>query len=535
MIRKAALLLISSLLFISAFSLGLLNDISISPQSGKTEIKLSMDKVANFTDFSITAPDVIVFDLIAIDNGLPGFFYNVNNGSGVKSVELIKDYETNFLRVMIEVDKKYSYSKEYVGNNIIITLDNGVSPQIGMWKASTSEAGSKGNDNTLESYNNDFLITMDVENADVVTLLRGLAEYTKINLVMSNAVSGRVTVHVKEVPWKDLFDMVTRLAGLTYDEYPNMIRVGTFSEFAKEQTAMQDALPLDIKVYQLEFAKPQTVSSALKPVLSKRGVITIDDRTNSIVVKDIQDVHSKIQKIVETLDKKNLQVEIVVKVVEMTKKLQKDLGVKWTLSNIGSTTTSGTGGVTTNTTPMQSTVGAGVVTIGTVTQYGAINAQLDALEIAGKSKTLSNPRVTATNNTKAEILGGTEFFVNTVDVNGNVGSTPYTVGTILSVTPHVNSTRDITLEIEAELSTVENPTSTPVINTTKASTIQMVRDGETVVMGGFILNSESRTETGLPFIRSIPIIGHLFKTDNSLKNEKEVLIFITPHIIRDIE
>ncbi|MDD3804428.1 MAG: secretin N-terminal domain-containing protein [bacterium] len=510
-------------------ALGLLNDIEVSTVTGKTEVKLSLDKVANFTDFSITSPNVIVFDLIAIDNGLTGGYYTLKNGSGVNSIEIIKDFETNFLRVMVEVDDRYQYSKEYRGNDIVITVDKGVRSDIPVWKASSSSPSSKEETGSITETKSEYLITLDVENADVVTLLRGIAEYVGVNLVMSNQVTGKVTVHVKEVPWKDLFDMVTRLAGLTYDEYPNMIRVGTFTEFSKEQTAMQDALPLDIKVYKLEFAKPSLISAALRPVLSKRGIITLDDRTNSIVVKDILDVHNRIQKIIEDLDKKNIQVEIVVKVVEIYKTNSKSLGISWSLENVGYGQV--IGGINLN----ESSPSGGTVNIGTLRDFAQINATLDALEAVGKSKTVSNPRITATNNTIAEILGGREFFVSSVGADGVVTNEKFTVGTILSVIPHVNSTKDITLEIEAELSTVTNEDLGPTINITQAKTVQMVVDGETVVMGGFVLTEETRAESGFPLLRAIPIIGHLFKNDASTSTEKEVLIFITPHIIKDIE
>ncbi|PIP12984.1 MAG: hypothetical protein COX48_05595, partial [bacterium (Candidatus Stahlbacteria) CG23_combo_of_CG06-09_8_20_14_all_34_7] len=171
----------------------------------------------------------------------------------------------------------------------------------------------------------------------------------------------------------------------------------------------------------------------------------------------------------------------------------------------------------------------------TLRDFAQINATLDALERMGKSKTVSNPRITATNNTVAYILGGREFFITFTGANGTTTSEKYTVGTILNVIPHVNSTKDITLEIEAELSTATYEDIGPTINITKANTVQMVVDGETVVMGGFMLTEESRAESGFPLLSSIPIIGHLFKNDTSTKTEKEVLIFITPHIIKDIE
>lgn len=531
MLKKILIFLGAVAAVLNIYSLGLLNDIKVETKTGKTEIVLDIDKVVNFTDFSITAPDIIVVDLIAIDNGMPGYYYQLNTQSGVKSLEIMKDEASNFLRVMIELDKRYKYSKEYRGNSVVITLDNAVSAENPTWRASENEAMTKAAKNELDQFKNEYIITMDVENADVVTLLRGISNYVGLNIVISNQVKGNVTVHVKDVPWKDLFDMVTRLAGLTYEEYPNMIRVGTFKEFAIEQSAMEESLPMVTRVYKLEFANPSDIQKALTPLITRRGRITIDARTNSIIVNDVSDVQAKVQSIIEKLDQKNLQVEIVVKVVELTRTTQKQLGINWSIDNVGISTANVTGGAS-----LSQPMGGGTVSIGTIRNFGQINATLDALEIAGNSKTISNPRVTATNNEEAEILGGKQFFVQSMDAQGNVASNQYTVGTILRVTPHVNSTNDITLEIYAELSTVEGETTTrPVINTTQAQTIQMVQDGETVVMGGFVISQDSRRETGFPLLRSIPIIGHLFKSDTSNKDLKEVLIFLTPHIVQDIE
>lgn len=532
MFKKTLFVLTLISVFCSVSALGLLQDIEIRPAGNKTEIVLELDKVVNFTDFSITSPDIIVFDLIAVDNGLTGSYYEINNNSGLKSIEIMKDNESNFLRIMFEINDRYSYNKAYKGNSIIITLDNNVSG-FDAWNASENSAAMKENEQSISTLKTDYNITMDVENADVVTLLRGIADYIGINLVMSNSVSGNVTIHVEDVPWKDLFDMITRMAGLTYEEFPNMIRVGTYKEFATEQTAMQESLPLTTKVYKLEYATPRDMTAALKPVLSKRGVITTDDRTNSILVKDISDVHKKIQSIIAEVDKKNLQVEIVVKVVEINHDVSRSLGIDWNIANVGMSQANVVGGVGVNA-PIS--LSAADVSIGTVRNFAQIDAILQTLEISGKSKTLSNPRITATNNTPANILGGTQFFVQSVDANGNIVNTQYTVGTILDVTPHVNSMKDITLDIEAELSTVSDPTSSrPSINTTNAKTVQMVQDGETVVMGGFVLEQESRTETGIPLLRSIPIIGHLFKSDETIKKSKEVLIFISPHIVKTID
>ncbi len=375
-------------------------------------------------------------------------------------------------------------------------------------------------------------ITLELENADLLTVLRGLAETAGINIIASKNVKGSVTVHLKDVPWIDALEVILKSVGYTYRIDPTgIVRIATGDEFKKEDEIEEMAQEKVTRIYKLEFAKAKDASRVLKKELTKTGYIETDERTNSVVVSDIPKVQEKLKGMIAEIDVPTKQVEIVAKVVEVNDDITTTLGINWQVYNVGVTNTVSV----TQAGVVEPAGGPASVTIGTIPSYANLSATLDALESKGKTKIISNPRVTVTNNTKASIINGTKFSVRTVDANGNAAVQMFTAGTSLEVTPHINSMDEITLEIRAEMSTVEDPTSaTPIIHTVEAETEQLLKDGETIVMGGFTSSELQKNNEGVPFISRIPIIGALFGTQSHISKQKEVLIFITPHIIKDM-
>ncbi len=374
-------------------------------------------------------------------------------------------------------------------------------------------------------------ISLELENADLLTVLRGLAETAGINIIASKNVKGTVTVHLKDVPWIDALDVILKSVGFTYRIDPTgIVRIATGEEFKKEDEIEEMAQEKVTRMYSLEFAKAKDISKVLKKQLTKGGYIEVDERTNSVIVSDIPKVHKMISQMISDLDVPTKQVEIVVKVVEIDASLMNELGIDWTVSNIGI----GNQVVVTNAGIQSGPTQTGFVNVGTVPSYAQLMATLGMMEEQHKITTIANPRVTATNNTKAHILGGDKFTIRTVDANGNPVTQMYTVGTKLDVVPHINSMDEITLEISAEMSSVEGAqTNTPIIHTVEANTEQLVKDGETVVMGGFINKTEDKGSVGIPFISKIPVLGMLFGKQSKNVQKKEVLIFITPHIVKN--
>jgi type IV pilus assembly protein PilQ len=340
-------------------------------------------------------------------------------------------------------------------------------------------------------------------------------------------VSGNVTVRLHNVPWRQALEIILKSSGYAYREEGKVIRVDTGENLEKQDLD----LPLVSRVYKLEFADPGEVGNQATRLISSKGKATPDARTNSIVVYDVEPVQEKVRKLISILDSPTPQVEIAVKVVDIDAALSRGLGIRWTVKGLQSRIVQGD--ITVNRNP--AVAGYGVFNVGTVPNLAQINATLQILETEGKTKTVAAPRITAVNNRTASILGGKKFSVTVLDERGNPIVQFFEVGTKLSVTPHINSLEEITMDIKAEVSEVDEASVTigrPIITSSEAQSKVLVRDGNTVVIGGFIKQKEEKSVKGIPILRSIPILGFLFKETATTRSDRELLIFITPTIVK---
>ncbi len=518
--RKTAILLFVILLPLMVFG-SQITGINVSPYSGgQTLVKLGSVGDVTFTDYSLSNPARIVIDFVGITNDISAEKLMINRG-GVNSIQISKPND-KVVRFTFYTDKDYAYNITRDKSVINLTINSGVAsfPDYKKDFVSSDMDNADGSEG---------LISLDLENADLVTVLRGLASYSGRNIIVSDNVKGTITVSLHDVPWEKALDVILKTAGYTYVIEGDIIRVGTGDEFKKELQTKEESNPLINKIFKLKFAHADEIKGPLKKLLSPRGSIETDKRTNSIIVTDIKEKLDDVGKMLYILDSPNPQVEIIVKVVELDANFDKGLGINWDVEGLSSPN----GAVKGNVQSGEEIAPHTTLNVGTVGSYVNVNAKLQMLEKENKSKVIANPRITAVNNQKASILGGKKFTVVTLDQRGNPVTQMYTVGAKIEVTPQINSLNEVTMDIHAELSTVEGAsTNHPIINTTEANTRQVVKDGETVVMGGFIKTTETNTSTGLPLLRGIPILGNLFGTQTKHKDKKEVLIFLTPHIIK---
>jgi type IV pilus assembly protein PilQ len=329
------------------------------------------------------------------------------------------------------------------------------------------------------------------------------------------------------MPWHQAMEIILKAAGFAFREDPGVIRVDLADNLDKQDYD----LPLTSKIYKLEFANPAEMLNKITAMLSPKGKANVDERTNSVVVTEVDPVHDKIIQLVKLLDTPTPQVEIMAKVVDVDVSASKGLGVNWTLKGLESRIIRGD--VTMNANPQ--ILGYGIFNIGTIPSLGQVVATINLLEENGKAQTISSPRVSAVDNKRASILGGTKFGIPTRDLSGNTVIQIYTVGTKLEVTPHINSLEEITMEIHAEVSELDRASALagrPIITTSEADSKVLVKDGNTVVIGGFIRKKETKSVRGIPILKSIPILGALFRETTSSIEDRELLIFITPTIIR---
>lgn len=421
-------------------------------------------------------------------------------------------------------------------------------------------------------------VTLDFVDADVRDVLQVLSVKSGINIVYGSDVTGTVTVHLENVPFDQAFQTVLTLRGLVAAPAgDNILRVITSAAL----TAERSQAVTFTKVFPLRYAKGtdlKTELDAIRTAEGRKGTITIDQTTASLVVTDTPEGLQQAERQIRDLDRPPSQVAIEAKIIEVALTKGLDLGIDWgyarTSSKQGNTITVGGSDAPTGTPGAGVTApsgatgrialpagtnpgspgtittgllqGAGVSgTLGGVMSFGVIGAssQLDvvlkALLKKTHTKVLSNPRIITLNNQEAKILVGDRIpylLTTSVPGSGQNQTTQFVeVGVKLTVTPTINVDKRITLKIRPEVSSPK-PTGQglpPTVSTREAETVIMVRTGETVVIGGLIKEQTDKTTSQVPLLGDIPILGQLFKTSSDSKQRSELLVFVTPTVIED--
>jgi type IV pilus assembly protein PilQ len=514
-----------------------IKDIVVKSEGVNTKLILESDGPFIANAFSLKDPSRLVIDCSGVSCNFVGKSYAINSG-GIKEISVTGFAgQPDLVRVVTKLEQDYSFLTTTEGNNFVVTLLTGLTAPIPQWQLTAAQpvttVPTEAPPPEVPAATRPPVsitgrpISIDLENADILTVLRALSEYAGVNIVAGKDVKGTVTVRLHNVPWKQALEIILRAAGYAYREDPGVIRVDTAENLDKQDYD----LPLISNIYKLEFADPSEMLNKIQAMLSPKGKANVDERTNSVVVTEVEPIHEKIKQLVKLLDTPTPQVEIMAKVVDVDASQSQALGINWTLKGLESRLLRVD--VTSNPTP--SIAGYGVFNVGTVPSLAQVNATINMLEEKGKANTISAPRVSAVDNKRASILGGQRFGIPTRDMAGNTVIQFYTVGTKLEVTPHINSLEEITMEIHAEVSELDRASALagrPIVTTSEADTRVLVKDGNTVVIGGFIRKKETKSVRGIPILKSIPVIGALFRDATTTYEDRELLIFITPTIIK---
>lgn len=407
-------------------------------------------------------------------------------------------------------------------------------------------------------------ITFDFEEADVRDVFRILAMKSGINIIYGADVAGTLTLRLDNVAFDKAFETILAIKGLVMqDQGPGIIRVVTTQKLTEER---KDAVTFT-KVYPLNYAKAEEIKAnldAIRNAEGRRGSITVDARTNSLIVTDTPEGFISLGSIISELDKRPTQVIIEAKIVEVVHNATRDIGIQWQLAHanrwapngyaaIGGMNDPNGGSMIWGGEPWTEIVrpnegGTGVsfpatavsgqissISFGIFEANTKLSAILTALEQKGLSKLLSSPKVTTINNKEARIMVGQKipYTTTTVSNNGTTQETEFLdVGIKLTVTPTINSDQKITLNVHPEVSLfIRADPAGPVIGTREAYTTVIVNNGETVVIGGLITDEDRKAATQVPLLGDIPVIGHLFRQNYKSKDRTELLVFITPQII----
>ncbi|MBN1695069.1 secretin and TonB N-terminal domain-containing protein [candidate division WOR-3 bacterium] len=505
-----------------------LTNIEVKNIDGTTEVIFTLTDYASSSDF--TMDNKIVIDLLQTKSKLDGNLWNINRGR-VESIALSYISSASLTRIVVQRTGDFGYEISNPSMNTISLKFAGESEDFASWstggKATTAKEGKEESGYTYAEGTQER-ISMRLEGADLVTTLRSIAQASGMNIIIGDEVRGTITVELDNIEWEEALDLVLKTKGYTYIIENEVIRVGRPETFAKEQENIETSKPIKREIFVLEFSTPAEIQGAVKTLLSKRGSIDQDIRTNAIIVSDIELRLKEVESLIKALDKKTLQVAITSKIVDIDRTAARELGLEWQVLGLRNDRFNIDGDVSLK---IPDVVSGAFVNVSTVQNWGSLLATLSALEQDQRLDITSNPRVTTVNNKEATIFGGKRFAITTLDINGQPITRWYQAGIELKVTPHINAVGDITMEISVEMSDVVPGSDNQVITETSSQTETLVKNGQTLVIGGFFTKTVTETKTGIPILKDIPLLGLLFGHTASEERKREVLIFITPHIV----
>lgn len=426
-------------------------------------------------------------------------------------------------------------------------------------------------DKTLRSGEKQYTgepFSFDFKDIDIKDLFRFIADISGLNVILDPAVKGSVTLKLTEVPWDQALDLITKNQGLGYTIEGNVIRIAPIQKIADEERKRADAerqqmlsAPLVTKIKPLSYAKASEVDRVIKRLLTPKGTSIIDPRTNTLIITDINTNIDAIINLIDTLDSRTAQVLIEARIVETNKNFSQAFGIQWGFRGIvdpafGNNTTlqfpnnvllDGTnlsggipnplGGYAVNLPSDQAPNSAIGLSLGNILDTFRLDLALMALESSGNARILSSPKVATQNNARAEILQGSQIPYQTI-ANNTITTTFVNAALRMSVTPQITSEGTIIMDIEVENNRPDFSRSvgavggTPPIFIERATTTLLVEDGGTTVIGGIFQATDSYSQGRTPVLHRIPLLGWLFKNTNVTRDNRELLIFITPRILR---
>jgi type IV pilus assembly protein PilQ len=421
-------------------------------------------------------------------------------------------------------------------------------------------------------------LTLNFQDIDVRSVLQLLADTSGQNIVVSDSVSGNLTLRLQNVPWDQALDIVLRTKGLDKRRQDNVIIIGPTEELATREKAelaahkeVQELSPTHTEFMQVNYAKVSDLAKLIKTtnakdsMLSPRGSISIDERTNTLLVQDTSDKLADIRRLVQTLDVPVKQVLIEARIVIVSDTFERDLGARFGVSTaqqngpggllavtgngLGANQilSTGTGGASLTGTTLDNRYQVNTPAANTNGSIGIsllggsylVDLELSAAQNEGKSETISSPRVITANQKQATISQGVEIPYQESASSGATTTQFKDAVLKLKVTPLITPDNRVILDLDVSDDAVGQQVtsatggSVPSIDTREIITQVLVNDGQTVVLGGILETTKSKAANKVPFLADIPVLGYLFRSTTDINNKTELLIFITPKILRE--
>lgn len=413
-------------------------------------------------------------------------------------------------------------------------------------------------------------LSLNFQDIEVRTVLQVIAEFTDMNVVVSDKVTGNMTLKLTDVPWDQALKLILDSKNLKDSKDGNVIRIETMEEYDNRMTAMNNVektMPIEQRIFKLKYKDVETFKTVLKldeidtdsskvrrTLLSPRGSALIDPGTNTLVINDVKPTIQKLEELVELLDVAKKQVMIEARIVEAKDEFTRQFGVKFGTARIGKTSlgnnwdaaynnNKGNNPSKFNVTPNISmpvpTDGAGGV-FGIFHSWSsyAIGLELSASQMESTSRIVSTPRILTADREEGMIKDGTDIPYQEASSSGATSTSFKTASTSLTVTPQITPDGNIIMDVEVKKDTPSSTLTSSgelAIDVRQIKTKATVENGGTVVIGGIYTQTEEHSAGKVPFLGDIPIIGNLFKKKKDVNNRRELLVFLTPRILADVD
>jgi type IV pilus assembly protein PilQ len=398
-------------------------------------------------------------------------------------------------------------------------------------------------------------IFLDFQDMEIANALRIISEVSGLNFIVGEDVKGKVNLKLKNVPWDQALDLILKMNNLGQVREGNIIRVTGLGNITKQQDDELKAKDAQIKtedlvtqVIHLSYAKTSDLMDPLKKSMSSRGEITADTRTNALIIKDVEKNANQVVELIKTLDTQTPQVLIEARIVQVSPTYTRSLGVQWgaqatqtrDVNTIG--VTSGiAGGVFAQANDFAVNLPAASPFGGVGFSFGRLSGnpinldlRISAGEAQGLTKIISTPKIAVLDNMEAKIEQGESIPYATTSQSGTQ-TTFVDANLTLTVTPHVTADGSVMMKINTAKNApgaTRQGAAGPSILKKQASTNILVKDGDTAVIGGIYENSKAESTSAVPFLSKIPILGWFFKNNQIDDNTSELMVFLTPKILR---
>ena len=410
---------------------------------------------------------------------------------------------------------------------------------------------------TVDQSKNSKQLSLNYQNINIRSALQLLAQFSGVNIVVSDNVKGNITLHLQEVPWPQVLDVIMQTQGLRAINLDKVMFIAPAQEIiAREKQEMvaahqrEDYEPLQSQLIQINYGKAADIAGLLKQqnssLLSKRGNFGVDSRTNTIWLEDIPEKLVEVTKLIRRLDRPVRQVLIEARIVNIDKKYERDLGIRWRLANQS----------TSNNTNKEQNSHPQALNFDLPTSLGIANSnpslglvmlklgdnvlldlELSALESSGNAKIIATPQLVTANQKEAVIEAGEEIPFQRAAASGATAVTFKKAVLSLRVIPQITPDNRVILDltVNQDKRGPEIIQGVPAIDTREIQTQVLVHNGQTIVLGGIYQQSNSDNVERIPFLGTLPVLGPLFRHTLKLAERRELLIFVTPRIMKSYE